>query len=60
MDATISVITDNMTQGSANQNGNWAPSTIISVEVNVALTQGDHTMKAVMTDGVSDTMEFRA
>ncbi len=40
MDATISVITDNMTQGSANQNGNWAPSTIISVEVNCGLDPG--------------------
>lgn len=52
MDRSISIISENGAK-------NWAPSLILDVEVNLTLANGDHTVKAVMANGISDTMAFR-
>lgn len=37
----------------------WSPARTIELQVNVTLSSGDHTVKAVMPNGVSDMMAFR-
>jgi archaellum component FlaG (FlaF/FlaG flagellin family) len=38
---------------------NWNPSRVLQVQVDVALSPGDHTAKVVMRNGVYDSILFR-
>lgn len=37
----------------------WAPSTVLQVQLNIILANGDHSVKVVTSNGISDQMDFR-
>lgn len=38
---------------------NWVTGAVIEVTATIALEEGDHTAKAILENGVSDTLDFR-
>jgi archaellum component FlaG (FlaF/FlaG flagellin family) len=39
--------------------GNWVTGEVIEITATIALEEGDHTAKAILGNGVSDTLDFR-
>lgn len=39
--------------------GNWVTGGVLEVTATIALDNGDHTAKAILSNGVSDTLDFR-
>lgn len=39
--------------------GNWVTGGVLEVTAMIALDNGDHTAKAILSNGVSDTLDFR-
>lgn len=39
--------------------GNWVTGGVLEVTATIALGNGDHTAKAILSNGVSDTLDFR-
>lgn len=37
----------------------WIPATVIQMEITIDLTPGDHQLKVITENGVSNTMQFR-
>lgn len=62
--STADILVDNelMTEGVNNTivgGGDWEPGEIMKMEVNVTLASGEHTVKVIVANGLSDRFTFR-
>lgn len=44
---------------SGNSSSNWEPSSVLTISIDTELVSGDHTIKVITENGVSDTLSFR-